>query len=50
LSRQIRTRINVGEKVIGGMRMFTGIELLNLNISAVGSMVPEEKERDEYWR
>jgi len=50
LARQIRTRINVGEQVIGGMRMFTGIELLNTNTSMVGSMVQEEKERDEYWR
>ena len=50
LSRQIRSRINVGEKVIGGMRMFTGLELLNMNTSMISSMVQEDKEKDEYWR
>ena len=50
LKRQIRSRINVGERIVGGMRMFTGIELLNVNTNLVGSMVQEEKEKDEYWR
>lgn len=50
LTRQIRSRINVGEKVIGGLRMFTGIELLNVNTSMVSGMVQEQKEKDEYWR
>lgn len=49
LTRQIRSRINVGETTTGGLRMFTGIELLNVGASMVSSMV-EEKEKDEYWR
>ena len=50
LSRHIRSRINVGEKVIGGMRMFTGIELLNVQANLVNDVYREEKEKDEYWR
>jgi hypothetical protein len=50
LTRQIRSRINVGEKVRGGLRMFTGIELLNVQANMVRDMVREEKEKDEYWR
>lgn len=50
LSRQIKSRINVGEKVIGGLRMFTGIELLNVQANLVKDIYQEEKETDEYWR
>ena len=50
LSRQIRSRINVGEKVIGGMRMFTGVELLNVQANLVKDIYDEQKEKDEYWR
>ena len=50
LTRQIRSRINVGEKVIGGLRMFTGIELINVQANLVKDVYQAEKERDEYWR
>jgi len=40
----------VGERVIGGMRMFTGIELLNVQANLVNDIYREEKEKDEYWR
>ena len=50
LSRQIRSRINVGEKIIGGLRMFTGIELLNVQANLVHDIYNQDKEKDEYWR
>lgn len=46
LNREIRTRLNVVETDIQGVRMFSGMELLNLNMTAE-SMVSDEKDR--YW-
>jgi phage/plasmid-associated DNA primase len=47
LNREVRQRLNTSETTIGGARMFTGIELLNV------LMQPDridEREKDEYWR
>jgi P4 family phage/plasmid primase-like protien len=48
LAREIRSRLNVGETDGAGIRMFTGIELVDLGINTE-SMVDKE-EKDEYWR
>jgi P4 family phage/plasmid primase-like protien len=47
LNREIRSRMNVPEVELMGIRMFSGIELLNLNPTPK-DMAGEEK--DEYWR
>lgn len=47
LNREVRNRLNASETSVGGARMFSGIELLNI------IMQPDridEKEKDEYWR
>ena len=47
LNREVRQRLNTSETTVGGARMFTGIELLNV------LMQPDridEREKDEYWR
>ena len=49
LAREIRSRLNVGETDGAGIRMFTGIELVDLAPKAE-SMINEKEERDEYWR
>jgi P4 family phage/plasmid primase-like protien len=49
LAREIRSRLNVGETDGAGIRMFTGIELVDLAPNAE-SMINEKEERDEYWR
>jgi phage/plasmid-associated DNA primase len=46
LNREVRTRMNSVETEIHGARMFSGIELLNLNMTAE-SMVDE---KDRYWQ
>jgi P4 family phage/plasmid primase-like protien len=48
LAREIRSRLNVGETDGAGIRMFTGIELVDLGINTE-SMVDKE-EKDEYWK
>lgn len=48
LAREIRSRLNVGETEGSGIRMFTGIEILDLTMTAQ-SMV-EEEDRDRYWQ
>lgn len=47
LNREIRNRLNTQETTIGGARMFSGIELLNVGMQPDRI---EEKEKDEYWR
>ena len=47
LNREIRSRMNVPEVELMGIRMFSGIELLSLN-PRPSEMVGEEK--DEYWK
>ena len=49
LAREIRSRLNVGETDGAGIRMFTGIELVDLGINT-DSMVDSKEDRDEYWR
>ena len=48
VAREIRSRLNVGETEGSGIRMFTGIEILDLTMTAQ-SMV-EEEDRDRYWK
>ena len=48
IAREIRSRLNVGETDAAGIRMFTGVELVNVSMTTE-SMVDKE-ERDEYWR
>ncbi len=48
LAREVRSRLNVGETEGSGIRMFTGIEILDLTMTAQ-SMV-EEEDRDRYWK
>jgi P4 family phage/plasmid primase-like protien len=45
LNREVRTRMNTVEAEVHGARMFSGIELLNLNMTAE-SMIDE---KDKYW-
>jgi hypothetical protein len=47
LNREVRSRMNVPEVELMGIRMFSGIELLNLKPTPK-DMAGEEK--DEYWR
>jgi P4 family phage/plasmid primase-like protien len=48
IAREIRSRLNVGETDTAGIRMFTGVELVNLAMST--ESIVEKEERDEYWR
>jgi P4 family phage/plasmid primase-like protien len=48
IAREIRSRLNVGETDAAGIRMFTGVELVNLAMTT--ESIVEKEERDEYWR
>lgn len=48
LNREIKNRLNAVESGARGAQMFSGIELLNVHMTAE-SMV-EEYEKDEYWK
>ena len=49
LNREVRHRLNSQETTVGGARIFTGIELLNV-VMQPDRIVEDEKEKDEYWR
>lgn len=49
LNREVKHRMNAPEITIQGVRMFSGIELPNVNLT-VESMIAEENEKDDYWR
>jgi len=48
LNREVRHRLNSQETTVGGARIFTGIELLNVVMQP--DRLVDEKETDEYWR
>ena len=49
LNRELRNRLNTQETNVGGARMFSGIELINV-VMQPDRIVEDEKERDEYWK
>ena len=49
LNREVRNRLNASETVVGGARLFAGIELLNVSMQP-DRIVEDEKEKDEYWK
>ena len=49
LNRELRNRLNTQETSVGGARMFSGIELINV-VMQPDRIVEDEKERDEYWK